>query len=104
MWESFKRDYGKRYETMEEELSRFSNFLVNLQIADKRNQEDTALYGITKFMDLSQQEFQDKYLKSDPSQRSGKIPVLDVTSPPQANLGLVDWEGDFFSSFFKRNI
>jgi hypothetical protein len=93
MWESFKRDYGRSYETMEEEFTRFNNFVMNLRIADKRNQEDTAVHGITKFFDLSQQEFRDRYLRADPSKKVGGAPVLEVSEPPRADLGLVDWEG-----------
>lgn len=78
---------------MEEEYGRFSNFIVNLRIADKRNREDTAVHGITKFFDLSQQEFKDKYLRADPSKKSVGVPVLEISNPPKADLGLVDWEG-----------
>ena len=94
MWDSFKRDYGKSYETMEEEFTRFNKFVMNLRIADKRNQEDTAIHGITKFFDLSQQEFRDRYWRADPSKKVGGAPVLEISTPPRADLGLVDWEGN----------
>lgn len=93
MWESFKRDYGKSYVTMEEEFNRFTNFVVNLRTIDQRNAEDTAVHGITKFADLSREEFAKNYLRSDVTMRSGNIPVTEITAEPSASLGLVDWEG-----------
>jgi len=93
MWESFKRDYNKQYATMEEEFTRFSNFVVNLKVADERNMQDTAVHGITKFSDLSQEEFASRYLKSNVAMRTGNIPVTEITEAPNASLGLVDWEG-----------
>lgn len=92
MWESFKREYGRSY-TAEEDQSRFTIFVENLRIADKRNKEDTATYGITKFMDLSEQEFASRYLLSRPPDVRSNITVLEISTPPKADLGLVDWEG-----------
>eukprot|EP01035_Chromulina_nebulosa_P018338 gene18338-24029_t len=96
LWESFKRDFGKTYETMEEEVQRFNHFLENLKIADLRNEAEiraggSAVHGITKFSDLSQSEFESRYLKADPTQKSKDAQVVTITTPPTASL--VDWAG-----------
>ena len=98
MWDQFKMEYSKNYATVGEETSRFTNFLVNLRLAEKRNVEEasvngTAVHGITKFFDLSQEEFAARYLKADVSMRTGSAPVMTVSTPVDASLGLVDWSG-----------
>lgn len=82
---------------MQEEYSRFSNFLVNLRVADERNklEEGTAIHGITKFFDLSQEEFASRYLLAKPSLKS-ESPLRsyrEMGVAPNAAAGLVDWEG-----------
>jgi len=99
VWDSFKKDFGRRYDTMEEEMSRFGNFITNLKIADARNEKEklaggSAVHGITKFSDMSQEEFKLQFLKSDKSMKLGGE-VFEVKEPPKANAGLVDWSGIF---------
>jgi len=79
-------------------MSRYSHFLTNLKIADKRNAEErlaggSAIHSITQFSDMSQEEFALRYLKADVSQRTGTAPVAEISTPPSAVLGLVDWSG-----------
>jgi len=98
MWEQYKQEYHKSYTTESEETTRFGNFLTNLKIAEKRNAEEkaangTAVHGITKFSDLSQEEFASRYLLSDASKRVGGAEVLEISEPPKMDLGLVDWAG-----------
>jgi len=100
MWDQFKQEYGKSYSTEPEEQTRFSNFLTNLRVAEKRNEAEaanngTAVHGITKFFDLSEEEFAARYLRSDASKRVGGAAVLEVSEPPKADLGLVDWSGKY---------
>jgi C1A family cysteine protease len=100
MWDQFKQEYGKSYSTESEESSRFSNFLSNLKLAEKRNAAEkmnngTAIHGITKFFDMSEQEFTARYLRSDASKRVGGAQVLEISEPPKADLGLVDWTGTY---------
>eukprot|EP00598_Pedospumella_elongata_P011229 CAMPEP_0184988052 /NCGR_PEP_ID=MMETSP1098-20130426/22764_1 /TAXON_ID=89044 /ORGANISM="Spumella elongata, Strain CCAP 955/1" /LENGTH=53 /DNA_ID=CAMNT_0027512711 /DNA_START=17 /DNA_END=175 /DNA_ORIENTATION=- len=52
---------------MEEETQRFAIFLENLKVADMRNAAEEknkggAIHGITKFSDLSQAEFESRFL------------------------------------------
>jgi len=75
MWESFKREYFRNYESMEEENRRFNIFLENIKIVDLRNLAEkraggSAIHGITKFSDLSQAEFESRFLTADVSMKS----------------------------------
>lgn len=63
----FQDDFNKRYSSTQEQTKRFQIFLQNLQVADQRNAEEranggTARHGITKFSDLTPQEFKNKVL------------------------------------------
>jgi len=98
MWESFKREHQKSYSTMEEELSRFSHFVSNLRMHDQRNINErlaggSATHGITKFSDMSQEEFALTFLTADPSLKTKDAVVAQISEPPNASLGLVDWTG-----------
>lgn len=101
MWETFKQEYNRSYETMEEESQRFANFLETLKIADLRNEKErknggTAIHGINKFADLSQSEFASKYLTADLSKRTPiaqREHLMTDLKPPSATMGLVDWTG-----------
>ncbi|XP_042010749.1 cysteine proteinase 15A-like [Salvia splendens] len=59
----FKSKYSKAYPTQEEHDYRFSVFKANLRRA-KRNQllDPTAVHGVTKFSDLTPEEFERNYL------------------------------------------
>jgi hypothetical protein len=99
MWESYKREHGRNYATMDEETQRFGFFLENLKVADLRNDQErknggTALHGVTKFSDLSQAEFQAGFLTADVTMK-GKRSDTGMTGlkPPRAEAGLVDWSG-----------
>jgi len=100
MWDSFKREHGKSYSSMEEEMSRFSHFVTNLKIADHRNLQEklaggSAVHGITKFSDMSQEEFEARYLRADPTLKSADRKMAKITTPPKKDLGLVDWTGTY---------
>jgi C1A family cysteine protease len=61
-WERFKLVYNKRY-SRAEELRRFEIFKNNLKRAEALREADPyAEYGVTQFMDLSPEEFREKYL------------------------------------------
>jgi C1A family cysteine protease len=97
LWEQFKLDFGKRYDTMEAETTRFGHFLQNLKIADERNAQETgtALHGITKFSDMSQEEFEGTMLRSNPSMRSAQRTVAEVPPLNETVGALVDWTGKY---------
>jgi len=59
----FMIDYGRKYHSKDEYDYRFSVFLNNMNISEYLNQRDPfAKYGITKFSDLTQEEFKENYL------------------------------------------
>ena len=99
MWESFKREYFRNYESMEEENRRFNIFLENIKIVDLRNLAEkraggSAIHGITKFSDLSQAEFESRFLTADVSMKSTS-PKEDFEGAVDATAGLIDWTGKF---------
>jgi len=61
---AFKEKYGKRYGTVNEDYERYNIFRSNLRRAEKLNREpgQTATFGVTKFMDMTPEEFAAKYL------------------------------------------
>jgi len=96
LFDQFKSEYGKRYETMTEELNRFDIFVNNLKVIDERNAAEkqaggTAVHSINKFADLTQTEFEARFLRSDISMRTKKAMVADV--PPVTTTSTKDWSG-----------
>ncbi|MCQ2795681.1 MAG: C1 family peptidase, partial [Bacilli bacterium] len=64
-FQSFQRfvaKFGKRYASMEEYLARFQVFKLNLQTVLADDSKKTYKTGITKFSDLTYQEFAKTYL------------------------------------------
>jgi len=63
LFEEFKAEHRSNYRTMDDENYRFGVFVKTLHIIDERNAaEDGSLHGITRFADMTQEEFQSKYL------------------------------------------
>lgn len=99
MWDAFKSQYSREYPTREEEIQRFDYFLENLKLIDNRNFMEMkagghAVHGVTRFSDLSQAEFENRYLQAHPSKHGiDHFGMDDVHYPPEANVGLVDWSG-----------
>jgi len=96
LWEQFKQEHKKSYDSTDIETMRFNYFLENLKVADLRNDAEiqnkgSAVHGITKFADLSQAEFAAKYLKSDITMMSKDAPIATITKAPTTTL--VDWTG-----------
>jgi len=99
LWESFKRDFGKEYNTMDEETNRFQIFVQNLKNSDARNRDElsikgNAVHGITKFFDMSQAEFESHYLTADPKMKTESEAQVHVsTGVIDMTAALVDWSG-----------
>lgn len=69
MWNQFKTEFGKTYESEAEDKVRFEIFVSNLAVIDERNDREkhaggSAQHGITKYMDLTPEEFASRYLTS----------------------------------------
>eukprot|EP01105_Mastigella_eilhardi_P011903 TRINITY_DN2733_c0_g1_i1.p1 TRINITY_DN2733_c0_g1~~TRINITY_DN2733_c0_g1_i1.p1 ORF type:complete len:334 (-),score=89.60 TRINITY_DN2733_c0_g1_i1:25-1026(-) len=91
-WDAFKREFGRAYATEVEEHKRLSIFLDNLKLAERLTKEDNgANYGVTKFADLTQDEFRAQYL-------SHMAPALDNAQayvPTNARLAAsFDWRDE----------
>jgi len=64
---SFKIEHQKTYATQEEHVKRLSIFMETLKVIETRNAVEretggSAQHGITRFADLTQEEFQNQYL------------------------------------------
>jgi len=100
MFDSFKREYGFEFSTMEEEQVRFQNFVSNLKAADERNEAElkvggSAVHGITKMSALSEVEFRKRYLGSDVNMKAPSTNVLNYVPPYTGVETLVDWTGKY---------
>eukprot|EP00938_MAST-03A_sp_MAST-3A-sp1_P004566 g4566.t1 len=64
LFNKFKADHGKTYESTIEEAHRYGVFKANLGMIDQLNslEQGTATYGVTKFADLTADEFKEQYL------------------------------------------
>jgi len=92
MWKEFKQKFNKNYDE-QEDAKRFLIFLENLLIIDKRNADDiNRVHGITKFSDMSQNEFEKNYNQAiQPNLRSNTKNVnSDIKS---AGSTFIDWTG-----------
>mmetsp|Transcript_36638 Transcript_36638/g.72578 ORF Transcript_36638/g.72578 Transcript_36638/m.72578 type:complete len:331 (+) Transcript_36638:64-1056(+) len=97
MWVNFKAEHGKTYATMEEEMERFTTFVGNLKVIDARNLLDTASHGITKFADMSTEEFKAKYTNyvPDAGRLANRTMDSTIVPLPQGADALVDWTGKY---------
>lgn len=100
MWESFKSEFRRSYATMDEETSRFQNFVANLKMIDQRNKEEiaaggNAVHGITRFSDLTQSEFEAHYLTADPKMKTTERVYDNSLGEADMTAALVDWSGKY---------
>lgn len=84
----FKTTYGKVYESVKHEESALAAFASNLVKAEQRNALGGAKHGVTKFMDLTPEEFKEHYLNYKPSRTNTKRTLQKGL--PRAALS-VDW-------------
>jgi C1A family cysteine protease len=95
LWEQFKQEYRKTYDA-NEEPKRFQIFLENLKVVDERNKLDN-VHGITKFSDLSQEEFEAHYLGSKPSSKKVNDSLRSTVDHIPSTVGdsTVSWVGKY---------
>jgi C1A family cysteine protease len=98
LFDNFKKEHGRSYGTMAEEITRFENFLSNVRIADERNQAEfaaggSAIHGITKFSDLTAEEFRTRFLGSDRRLKTKQAEVASVPPLAAGAASSVDWSG-----------
>jgi C1A family cysteine protease len=75
----FQHKYGKTYQTAEEFNMRYSVFLNNLAIAAKLTKKGNATYGVTKFSDMTTEEFKNIILMKRKVNRNIAGPVWTAT-------------------------
>ena len=105
LFHEFKRTHGKSYASEEEEARKFQVFVANLHLADARNEAErlnggTAVHGVTKFSDITPEEFAATYLRvtrpdSSNEKKAAKTIQQLAAVTPQA---LVDWTGRYIMS------
>lgn len=98
MFDEFVQAHNKQYSTIDERNNRFRVFVQNMMEVDARNEAEVkngnaAVHGITKFSDLSQDEFKSRYLTADVKMKRTDKPTVTISTPPSATAGLVDWSG-----------
>ncbi|CAN6481061.1 unnamed protein product [Victoria cruziana] len=87
---AFVRHYGKAYSSAEEHAYRLSVFKSNLHRA-RRHQilDPTAIHGVTEFSDLTEEEFQQRYLGLRSPRplggvgKANKAPILPTNDLPE---------------------
>lgn len=90
---SFINKYGKEYSTREEYMHRLGIFAKNMmRAAEHQALDPTAVHGVTQFSDLSEEEFETRFLgvkggKSGALLGGGEAPVMDVKGLPKS----FDW-------------
>jgi C1A family cysteine protease len=88
---TFLTTYNKEYKNATEFDYRLSVFKKNLEIVDARNAEGEAEHGITKFSDLTPEEFRSFYLGY--VAPSAARVELDLPLGNSSNAASVDWRG-----------
>jgi C1A family cysteine protease len=87
---SFSAKFGRKYATAQEKANRFEIFKDNLKIIEDLNERNPgASFGITKFADLTSEEFTQQYLTGykGRSEKLDEVKVNPVTAIPDA----FDW-------------
>ena len=88
----FKTKFGKQYSSPLEELRRARIFAKNMAIAKKDNEEagGEAIFGATKFSDLTAAEFKSQYLTYRRSDRQFRgSPFAEVVQPSAVTLTVI---------------
>jgi len=91
----YMRIYNKSYASVEEFNTRFANFKASLQrTASLNSKAKRAKFGITKFSDMTPQEFKNTILMKNPIDPSKKVKGVEVLQPTvqMADLPVsLDW-------------
>ena len=96
LFEGYKVDFAKSYETPGLEAKAFFTFVQNLAIIDARNADDAlAEHGLTKYTDMSQAEFEAKLLNYfPPAMTALEQAARDRNFSASAFETQIDWTGE----------
>eukprot|EP00026_Physarum_polycephalum_P008531 Phypoly_transcript_08619.p1 GENE.Phypoly_transcript_08619~~Phypoly_transcript_08619.p1 ORF type:complete len:300 (+),score=55.80 Phypoly_transcript_08619:66-965(+) len=87
----FAQKYQKTYATSEV-AHRFANFKASLARAEAKNAASTdAKFGITKFSDMSEEEFRNTILMKSVPQKTRTAPVIGAAAPDPKVPATYDW-------------
>lgn len=80
LFTAFKSDFGRRYTSLDEESMRYSIFHNNLYVIDQLNkfERGTAVYGVTEFADLTEQEY---FQRTGLLRRSTELEENEISNP-----------------------
>merc|ERR1711970_843059 len=93
-FQSFKAKHGKTYGSSKEETTRFAIFKENLEKIEKHNQEGHSWQlGLTKFADLTQEEFTKTYASGRINSRLVSSNARNVNLPSRKDIRLEDLPG-----------
>jgi cathepsin F len=84
LFTAWKAQFNKQYSSTEEEAIRFNNFKLSIDRIQSRNaQNPNAEFGLTKFSDLSVEEFKTMlgYVPSGNTYDVGVLPTGSITAP-----------------------
>jgi cathepsin F len=90
-FEDFIKDFGKEYKDEAEKQARFYNFQINGWIAQALQslEQGTATYGVTKFFDMTPEEFKATYRNMDVSK--ARVPFQKAEIPSTKAPESIDW-------------
>jgi len=95
-FKEWKTQYGKSYDSQEEENSRYRNFISSVERVARRRStaENPSVFGLTKFADMSVEEFKGAMLTSRKSEKiEAEVAEPKFTSTPSSydwrNYGVV---------------
>jgi hypothetical protein len=92
LFEEFKIKYNKSYATIEEATLRYNYFNRFLELIDERNGNDTyAVHGITKFADLSEEEFRKISLGYKPADDNNANAKIVYTNHYEGDVTYINW-------------
>jgi len=91
-FQDFMRKYNKQYSSQEEVQTRYLNFKESLRRIAAKNSNSSAIFGVTKFSDLTPQEFRAKVLMTPVmANRSPRDPSQILTNKNVAVPTTLDW-------------
>jgi len=87
---NFETKFHKVYSTSAERFHRLAIFAENLERVEKMNEEHgTPVFGVSKFMDLTPEEFKAKYLNL---MVPDQLPQAEIANPPNASPDVTVWD------------
>jgi len=85
LFQAYKAQYNKVYSSPTEEALRFENFKLSMDRIKSRNaNSDSPVFGLTKFSDLSTEEFKSTllgYIRPEQDADVGVLPTSPITAP-----------------------